>query len=69
MRTLEMRMTGEDFSFFTQKYPSMFYRFGIKGDTNQDTGGLHSSNFKLDLKSLETGMGGMAWLAWCFMNE
>ncbi|MFM2290606.1 MAG: hypothetical protein RIS29_419 [Bacteroidota bacterium] len=69
MRTLEMRMTGEDFSFFTQKYPSMFYRFGIKGDTNQDTGGLHSSNFKLDLKSLETGMGGMAWLAWCFMEN
>lgn len=69
IRKLELRMTGEDFSFFSQKYPSAFFRFGIKGDVNADTGNLHSANFRIDEKALETGMGGMAWLAWKFLNS
>jgi hippurate hydrolase len=62
-------MTSEDFGFFTQKYPSCFYRFGIKGDSNQDTGGLHSANFKVDLNALKIGTGGLAWLAWKFITD
>ena len=68
IRTLEMRMTSEDFGFFTQKYPSTFYRFGVKGEINANSGGLHSSTFRIDEKSLETGTGGMAWLAWKFLT-
>jgi len=68
IRPLEMRMTSEDFAFFTQKYPCTFYRFGVKGEINKNTGGLHSSTFRIDEKALETGMGGMAWLAWKFMT-
>jgi len=66
---LEMRMTSEDFGFFTQKYPSTFFRFGVKGDVNADTGGLHSATFQIDEKALQTGMGGMAWLAWKFIKN
>jgi amidohydrolase len=69
IRTLEVRMTSEDFGFFTQKYPSTFFRFGVKGLVNAHTGGLHSSTFQIDDKSLETGLGGMVWLAWRFINE
>ena len=69
IRALEMRMTSEDFGFFTQKYPCTFYRFGVKGEINANTGGLHSSTFRIDEESLRTGMGGMAWLAWKFMKE
>lgn len=68
IRTLEMRMTSEDFGFFTQKYPCTFYRFGVKGKINANTGGLHSSTFQIDEKALETGTGGLAWLAWSFLN-
>ena len=68
IRTLEVRMTSEDFGFFTQKFPSTFYRFGVKGQVNANTGGLHSSTFQIDEKALETGMGGMAWLAWRFLT-
>jgi hippurate hydrolase len=68
IRTLETRMTSEDFGFFTQKYPCCFYRYGVKGKMNATTGGLHSSTFQIDEKALKTGMGGMAWLAWKFMN-
>ena len=66
---LEMRMTSEDFAFFTQKYPCTFYRFGVKGESNAGTGGLHSATFKIDEEALATGFGGMAWLAWSFLNE
>ena len=60
---LELRLTSEDFGFFTQQYPCSFYRFGVKGDTNQDTGGLHSSTFCIDEKALLTGAGGLAYIA------
>jgi len=66
---LEMRMTSEDFAFFTQKYPCTFYRFGVKGKSNAETGGLHSATFKIDEDALVTGFGGIAWLAWSFLNE
>ncbi|HLP06432.1 MAG TPA: M20/M25/M40 family metallo-hydrolase, partial [Paludibacter sp.] len=66
---LEMRMTSEDFGFFSQKYPCSFYRFGVKGGSNPDTGGLHTATFRIDEKALATGMGGMAWLAWKFLND
>ncbi len=68
IKALEMRMTSEDFAFFTQKYPCTFYRFGVKGTVNANTGGLHSSTFRIDEKALETGTGGMVWLAWKFLN-
>jgi hippurate hydrolase len=68
IRTLEMRMTSEDFGFFTQHYPCSFFRFGVKGEINANTGGLHSSTFRIDEKALQTGTGGMAWLAWRFME-
>ena len=67
IRKLEMRMTGEDFAFFTQKYPSTFFRFGVKGEINANSGGLHSADFRIDEKAFETGIGGMAWLAWKFL--
>ncbi len=69
VKELEVRMTSEDFGFFTQKYPASFFRFGVKGESNADTGGLHSSTFRIDEKSLETGTGGIAWLALSFLNE
>jgi len=66
---LEMRMTGEDFAFFSQKYPSTFYRYGAKGEINAGTGGLHSTNFRIDEEAFRTGLGGMAWLAWRFLDK
>lgn len=61
---LEVRMTGEDFGFFTQKYPCSFYRFGIKGESNPNCGGLHTSTFQIDLEAFKTSVSVMSWLAW-----
>lgn len=66
--TLEPRMTSEDFAFFSQKHPATFYRFGVKGEINADSGGLHSATFRIDEEALQTGAGGMAWLAYSFLK-
>jgi len=55
---LDLRMTGEDFAYFTQKMPGCFYRLGTGKST-----GLHTSTFNVDEKSLEIGMGLMSWVA------
>lgn len=60
---LEMRMTAEDFAYFSQKVPSCFYRIGVGNETKGITSNLHSSRFDIDEKSLEVGMGLMAWVA------
>jgi len=41
----------------------------VKGESNAETGGLHSATFKIDEDALVTGFGGIAWLAWSFLNE
>ncbi len=66
--TFEKQMTGEDFSYFSQLYPSLFYRVGTKNNSIK-SGGLHSSVFAIDLDVLETTTATMAWLAINFMEE
>jgi len=63
---MDIRMTTEDFGFYSQKYPSCFYRFGVK---SEKSGGLHTSNFQANDQSLETSMGTMAYLAIDFLNQ
>lgn len=60
---LEMRMTAEDFAYFSHLKPSCFYRLGVRNEEKGIISNLHTSTFDIDENSLETGMGLMAWLA------
>ena len=60
---LELRMTGEDFSFFAQKNPACFYRLGTGNKSKGIISGVHTSTFNIDESALKTGMGLMAWIA------
>ncbi len=64
---MEMRMTAEDFGFFSKSYPSLFYRFGVKR-TNEETGRLHTSTFNLNEEALRTSSGTMAIIAYEFLK-
>jgi amidohydrolase len=66
--TFDKQMTGEDFAYFSQLYPSLFYRTGTKSK-KVESGGLHSSVFAIDLNALEITTATMAWLAINFMEE
>ncbi len=59
---LEMRMTAEDFAYFSQLVPSCFYRLGTANEKRGITHNLHTSKFDIDESSLETGAGLMAYL-------
>jgi amidohydrolase len=60
---LEMRMTAEDFAYFAQKVPSVFYRVGVRNETKNITSTLHTSTFNVDETCMITGTGLMAWIA------
>ena len=60
---LEMRMTGEDFAYYSQVMPGTFYRLGTKQGSDGEMRGLHTSTFDVDESCLETGAGLMAYLA------
>lgn len=59
---LDMRMTGEDFGFFSQKIPACFYRLGTANSQKNINSNLHTSTFDVDEESLKTGMALMSWL-------
>ena len=60
---LEMRMTAEDFSYFAQKVPSVFYRIGVRNESKNITSNLHTSTFNVDESCMAIGTGLMAWIA------
>ncbi|MFH0866205.1 MAG: M20 family metallopeptidase [Bacteroidota bacterium] len=60
---LEMRMTSEDFAYYAQKVPSVFYRFGVRNESKNIISNLHTSTFDIDEESLKTATGLMAWIA------
>lgn len=58
---LEPRMTTDDFAYFSQQIPSVFFRIGV-GTLNQEPSQLHSSSFIANEDSLQTAIPLMTWL-------
>jgi amidohydrolase len=62
IKAFGLRMSSEDFSFFTEKYPSLYYRVGIK-PPGQPMKMLHTPDFDIDEQALVTGCANLTWLA------
>ena len=60
---LPLRMTAEDFAFFSQQVPACFYRLGTGNKVKGITSGVHTSTFDIDEAALEISTGLMAWIA------
>jgi metal-dependent amidase/aminoacylase/carboxypeptidase family protein len=63
VQELEVRMTAEDFAYFTNEIPGLLYRLGTRNEKKGITHYLHTSTFDVDEKAIETGMGFMSFLA------
>lgn len=59
---LDLRMTAEDFAYYSQVMPACFYRLGTASE-NANISGLHTPTFSIDENALETSIGLMSWLA------
>lgn len=62
VRDLEMRMTSEDFAYYSHTIPACFYRLGIRNESEGISSNLHTSTFDVDERCLETATGLMAWI-------
>jgi amidohydrolase len=61
--TLPIRMTAEDFAYYSQVMPACFYRIGTGNVARGITSAVHTATFDIDEAALETSVGLMAWLA------
>ncbi|HKK61695.1 MAG TPA: M20 family metallopeptidase [Bacteroidales bacterium] len=66
---MDIRMTAEDFAWFSNAYPAFLYRLGVKSLTKRDVTPLHTSHFVADEKALLTGITTMSWIAVKFLAE
>lgn len=60
---LQMRMTAEDFAYYSQKMPACFYRLGTGNKERGISSPIHTDTFDVDENCLLTGMGLMSWMA------
>jgi amidohydrolase len=60
---LPMRMSGEDFAYYSQEMPACFYRLGTGNPNKGITSGVHTPTFDVDENCFRHSTGLMAWMA------
>jgi amidohydrolase len=60
---LPIRMTAEDFAFYSQKIPVCFFRLGTGFSNGRENYSVHHPNFDVDMESLKTGVLSMVFAA------
>lgn len=64
---LDIEMTAEDFAYYAQEFPSVFYRLGTGGEEPYGYP-LHSSQFNIHPTALLTSIETLAWLVISFLK-
>ncbi len=59
---LPIRMTAEDFAYYSQQMPACFYRLGTGNIAKGITSPVHTNTFDIDESAMELSIGLMAWL-------
>ena len=63
--TLPLRPTSEDFGYYCQRYPSLFYRLGV----GAAAGRTHTATFDPDERAIDVGIGFMHRLALLILKQ
>jgi amidohydrolase len=66
--SLDLRMSSDDFSFYSSLAPALYYRIGIR-KKDSEIKKLHTADFDLDEDALEKGVSNLAWLVYNFLTE
>ncbi|HLN55845.1 MAG TPA: M20 family metallopeptidase [Bacteroidales bacterium] len=67
VETYDIRMSSDDFSFYSSVAPSLYYRVGIKRK-GTEMKKLHTPDFDIDEDGMETGVSNMTWLLYNFLH-
>lgn len=60
---LPVRLTAEDFAYYLQRRPGVFYRLGVSNTAKGITQTTHSSTFQIDEEALRTSITLLSWIA------
>ena len=60
---LPIRMTAEDFAYYSHEIPAVFYRLGTGNEALKTTSPLHTATFNIDESALAIGVGLFAYIA------
>lgn len=66
---LPLRMTAEDFAYFSQNRPSLFFRLGTGNEKKKTCFNLHTSRFNVDEEALKSSMLFMSGMAVLYLNR
>jgi metal-dependent amidase/aminoacylase/carboxypeptidase family protein len=53
---LPIRLTSEDFSYYSQEIPVCFFRLGVRNEEKGIVHGVHHPRFDIDENALRTGV-------------
>lgn len=60
VQPLSLRPTAEDFAWYLQKIPGVFFRLGVRNESKGITAGVHTSAFDVDERCLPVGAAALA---------
>ena len=60
---LDTRMTSDDFSYFSQELPSVYFRIGVSNKEKNIVSNLHSATFNIDEDAIKLSTGLLSWIA------
>jgi hippurate hydrolase len=69
VKILSLRMTADDFAFYSQAIPGCYFRLGTNTNNTLHTASVHNASFDIDEQALETGVGLMSFAAFSYLNE
>lgn len=64
----DIRMSSDDFSFYSALAPSLYYRVGVK-QKGTEMKKLHTPDFDIDENGLQTGVANMTWLVFNLLKD
>ena len=66
---LPIRLTAEDFAFYSQHVPACFYRVGVRNEEKGIVQGVHHPSFDIEERAFQTSVPLMAYLAIQQLNQ
>jgi amidohydrolase len=60
---MAIRMTAEDFSFYSQLIPACFFRLGVRNESLGIIHGVHHPKFNIDHQALKVGVASLSYIA------
>ncbi|MBS1616224.1 MAG: amidohydrolase [Bacteroidetes bacterium] len=61
VRLLSLRMTADDFAFYSHQVPGCYFRIGTSREEREFTASVHHPKFDIDERAMETAIGTLAW--------